>query len=341
MCRVLSWCCAALVAVCAALCGGTPTSATELGIDGTRFTIDGEPVFLLGASYYGGLGASDETLKTDLDALEKAGFNWIRVWATWIAFGEDFAAIDGEGRPRDAQLKKLRQLVAECDRRGMIVDVTISRGAGDERDRLIKHEQHARAVETIVTALREYRNWYLDLANERNIGDARHASNDELAKLRELVRRLDEHLLVTASQGGDIGRDELGDYLTKVKVDFITPHRPRHDESPGETEEMTRRYLAWMKEHDRVVPVHYQEPFRAGYSSRSWEPTTDDFLTDLKQAHDGGAAGWCFHNGDERGADDGRPRRSFDLRDGPLMEQITKPERAVIERAAGVVTTDE
>jgi len=36
-----------------------------------------------------------------------------------------------------------------------------------------------------------------------------------------------------------------------------------------------------------------------------------------------------------------RPRRSFDLRDGPLMEQLTKPERAVVERAAGVMTTDE
>ena len=34
---------------------------------------------------------------------------------------------------------------------------------------------------------------------------------------------------------------------------------------------------------------------------------------------------------------DGRPRRSFDLRDGPLMEQLTKPERAVIERAAAVI----
>ena len=325
------------LAVIAVLFAAMPASATELGIDGTRFTIDGEPTFLLGASYYGGLGASDEALKADLDALQKAGFNWIRVWATWVAFGEDFAAVDGEGRPRDAQLKKLQQLVAECDRRGMIVDVTISRGGGDDRDRLIKHEQHARAVETIVTALKEHRNWYLDLANERNIGDARHASIDELAKLRELVRRLDEKFLVTASQGGDIGRDELGDHLTKVKVDFITPHRPRHDESPGETAEMTRRYLTWMKDFDRVVPVHYQEPFRAGYSSRSWEPTTDDFLTDLKQAHEAGAAGWCFHNGDERGADDGRPRRSFDLRDGPLMEQLTKPERAVIERAAAVI----
>jgi len=329
--------CAVWFAATVALFTAMPASATELGIQGTQFTIDGKPVFLLGASYYGALGASDETLKADLVALQKAGFNWIRVWATWVAFGEDFAAVDGEGRPRNAQLKKLQQLVAECDRRGMIVDVTLSRGAGDERDRLIKHEQYVRAVETIVTALREHRNWYIDLANERNIGDARHASIDELAKLRELVRRLDEHLLVTASQGGDIGRDELGDYLLKVSVDFITPHRPRHQKSPGETEEMTRRYLAWMNEYDRVVPVHYQEPFRCGYSSRSWEPSTDDFLMDLKQAHDGGAAGWCFHNGDERGADDGRPRRSFDLRDGPLIEQLTKPERAVIEGAVGVI----
>ena len=34
-----------------------------------------------------------------------------------------------------------------------------------------------------------------------------------------------------------------------------------------------------------------------------------------------GAAGWCFHNGDERAAKDGRPRRSFDLREKRLFEE--------------------
>jgi hypothetical protein len=84
-----------------------------------------------------------------------------------------------------------------------------------------------------------------------------------------------------------------------------------------------------MRELGRVVPLHYQEPFRRGFGE--WEPTADDFLTDLRGARAGGAAGWCLHNGDQRRAPDGRPRRSFDLREGPLFEQLDPEERTVLD----------
>ena len=71
-----------------------------LGADDARFALDGKPAFLLGISYYGGLGASDATLQSDLDALKRHGFNWIRVWATW-AFGDgDVSAVDARGVAR-------------------------------------------------------------------------------------------------------------------------------------------------------------------------------------------------------------------------------------------------
>lgn len=47
----------------------------------------------------------------------------------------------------------------------------------------------------------------------------------------------------------------------------------------------------------------------------------------LVTASDGGAAGWCFHNGDRRDTPDHRPRRSFDLRERPLFEQLDEQER--------------
>src|SRR5688500_4954535 len=106
----------------------TAAEPTVLGIDGTRFTINGRPTFLLGMSYYGALGAGDETWRADLDDMQQAKINWIRVWATWSAFGEDVSAVDGAGRPRDKYLARLKDLVKECDRRGMMVDVTLSRG---------------------------------------------------------------------------------------------------------------------------------------------------------------------------------------------------------------------
>ena len=43
--------------------GGVALSATELGIDGTQFTLNQRPTFLLGISYYGALGASGESTR--------------------------------------------------------------------------------------------------------------------------------------------------------------------------------------------------------------------------------------------------------------------------------------
>ena len=94
----------------------------RLGTDGTRFTVNGRPSFLFGVSYYGALGAPDEAVRRDLADLKKHGFNWVRVWATWAAFGEDVSAVDGEGRPREPFLKRLERLVATCDEQGVVVD---------------------------------------------------------------------------------------------------------------------------------------------------------------------------------------------------------------------------
>jgi len=322
-----------LVAVTLVSSGGACMAETVLAVDGTRFTLNGQPTFLYGISYYGALGASDETLRADLDAMQRNGISWIRVWATWSAFDNDVSAVDAEGNARPEFLARLKQLIQDCDARGMVVDVTLSRGDGvTGPPRLGTHEGHTRAVETLVTELRPLRNWYLDLSNERNIQDQRHTSFEELQDLRELVRRLDPDRLVTASQGGDIGEEELRRYVLEVSVDFISPHRPRHAGSPAETEAKTREYLAEMQALGRVVPVHYQEPFRRGYGD--WAPTAQDFLTDYRGAVAGGAAGWCLHNGSSRSADDGRPRRSFDLREGPLFDHLDAEETQALDLIA-------
>jgi hypothetical protein len=79
-----------------------------------------------------------------------------------------------------------------------------------------------------------------------------------------------------------------------------------------------------MKELGREVPLHYQEPFRRDYGG--WKPRAEDFVSDLEAARAGGAAGWCWHNGDNRGAKDGLPRRSFDLREKGLFEKLDEEE---------------
>jgi hypothetical protein len=323
---VLFFCITATRAAMVSALGDQPT---VLGIEGTQFTLNGEPTFLLGISYYGALGASEDSIRSDLDDMERYGFNWLRVWATWDMFDHDVSAVDADGEPREPFLKKLKWLVAECDQRGLVVDVTLTRSA----ERIATLSAHERAVEVIVQTLKPQRNWYLDLANERDVRDKRYVPPAELKKLRELVRRLDPPRLVTASFGGhDLSERHVRESLLTIGLDFLSPHRPRNSRSPAQTEARTRECLALTKQLKRPAPVHYQEPFRRGYGR--WQPTARDFLTDLRGAIAGGAAGWCFHNGAQRSAPDGRPRRSFDMRDKRLFEQLDEQERKAIEAMA-------
>jgi hypothetical protein len=311
----------------------TATKQTVLGFQDSRFTLNGQPTFLLGISYYGALGASEDFMRRDLDDLQRHGFNWLRVWATWGAFGHDVSAVDARGGPREPFLGKLQWLVTECDRRGLVVDVTLTRGkrsatpiAGGS---LPDFPAHQKAVETLINALKAHRNWYLDLANERDVRDDRYVSTAELKTLRDLACRLDPQLLATASFGGhDLTENDVRDSLVTAGHDFLSPHRPRNAKSPGQTEAQTRACLALMKILGRSAPVHYQEPFRRGYGA--WEPTAADFLTDLRGAVTGGAAGWCFHNGSGRGSPDNLPRRSFDLRAQRLFDQLDLEEQQVV-----------
>jgi hypothetical protein len=86
----------------------------------------------------------------------------------------------------------------------------------------------------------------------------------------------------------------------------------------------------------KVVPLHYQEPFRRGYDD--WDPVSNDFLVDLKNAKENGAAGWCFHNGDNRNRVDGRPRKSFDMRpeEGGLFNQLDEEDEKVVSQAGSI-----
>ncbi len=323
--------CAAVLAACAAWATGADGATTVLGVEGSQFTIDNRPVFLLGISYYAGLAAGAEQLGRDLDELKAKGFNWVRVWATWAAFAHDVSVVDADGRPRAQYMERLGALVAAADERGMIVDVTLSRGNGvTGPPRLATHEAHLRAALAVAETLAGRRNWYLDLSNERNIKDKRFTSFAELKALREAVGKRLPHLLITASHAGDLSADDVKEYVRTVGISFLSPHRPRGKGSPAQTAATTKKLLDWTRQAGRLMPVHYQEPFRRDFGS--YQPTARDFLTDLEQARRGGAAGWCLHNGDCRKAKDGQPRRSFDLRGSQrLLERLDDVEREVVE----------
>jgi len=235
-------------------------AATKLGIKGAQFTINGTPTFLYGMSYYGALGTSEDFILRDLADLKKFGFNWIRVWATWKLDNYNVSAVDGNGNPREPFITKLKWLVSQCDREGIIVDVTLTRARKDTGTGLQTLDTHRQAVETIIKLLKPYHNWYLDLANERDVPGSRFVSFEELKQLRDAAKKMYPGLLVTAS-GGAKNSDDLREFLETARVDFMCPHSPkRNAEGPSKTEANSQEYLAWMKEIGHTVPVNFQEP---------------------------------------------------------------------------------
>jgi hypothetical protein len=305
---------------------------TKLGIDHTAFTINNKHAFLYGISYYGALGAPELFIQKDLADIKESGFNWIRIWANWPGTDGDISAVDDTGNPVNTYMNKLKWIIQQCDMAGIIVDVTLAHGNNKDGRSLKTIGAHERAVGSIITALKPYRNWYLDLANERDVGDSRFVSFKDLKRMRETVRRLYSELLVTASAGNDINYEDLNSYINNVKVDFISPHRPRTAESASQTAAKTGEYLAWMKKLGRAVPINCQEPFRRGYTD--WQPVMEDYITDLFGAKKAGAAGWCFHNGDQRTDPERKPGRSFDLHEKRLFDQLDPQELLTIRTLA-------
>jgi hypothetical protein len=310
---------------------GAADATTTVGIADGHFTINNRLTFLLGVSYFAAVGAPDDFVRQDLNAFQLRRFNCLRVFATWNAFGTDFSAVDSSGKKRAPFFDALKRLVQLCDHRGIVVDITLARGKGALPD----FNSHKLAVTTLVTELRTNRNWYLDLSNEHDVQDDRFVSNDELRELRAEVRGLDSNRLVTASFGGhDLGPEEIRTAVQTIGLDFICPHRPRNVESPGHTLAKTTNYIAVLKQIGSLVPLHYQEPFRRDYDN--WQPDAEDFLADLRGAINGGAAGWCFHNGAGRDVSGNSLRRCFDLRSKKLFDQLDVEERKFLDAVTNV-----
>lgn len=309
-----------------------PAHALKLGksADGRYFTLDGKPTFLLGISYYGGAGVSDPaSLKADLDDIAAAGFNWVRVWATW-SHGENVSVVNADGSVRQPYMSRLKTLIRECDRRGIVVDVTMTRG---ESPMPLSRAEHLACAQTLARELKPFRNMYFDVANERDVGDARHVPLEEVGELIGAIKHIDPDRLCTAS-GVPGSVEELSAYLGVGRCDFIAPHLGREPTSPAQTEARVREFIGWMEKLGKRVPIHLQEPFRRDYNR--FQPTAKDFYTDAIGAKKGGGAGWCLHNGSSRLSADGRPHRSFLMSgsEGRLFKQLDGVEGEVVKQIA-------
>jgi len=324
------------VAVGASVACCAPVSAATLGItaDGRYFTIDGAPTYLLGVSYYGAQTISTpEFVTQDLDDMVARGFNWIRVWSTWDATDTgsgDCSVLTPAGAVREPYMTRLKTLIAECNNRGMIVDVSMCRGSGGPNN-LAEHLAYA---QILATHLASYPNVYFDIANECDVQDSRYVPPSEITQIVARCKQYKPGVLCTASQGATSASDLYNKYIA-TGCDFMAPHLCRDQGCAAQTYGTVANFITWMGQYGRRMPVQLQEPFRRGYGS--YNPVLNDFLTDCAGGKDAQAAGWCFHNGWNNGS---RPYRCFDMRDGEgrLFAQIDSEEWQVVNQVYGHIS---
>ena len=328
--------------------GATADKEGGLGItaDGTGFTLDGKATFLKGISYFGyGSGPDAVGLAVDLDAMQNMGVNWLRLWVTW----REYSMLTRDGSLIGSAAERLVHVLDLLDTRGMVADLTMNREADDTKARLCAgsaglcggladQAAHLRGLRALANLTLPFRRVYFDLANEHNVGDSRYVNHTEIRALRDAVKGIDPQRLVTASCDGHLSMEE--------RLDFVSAHLPRGEGCAAKTNSLSRSIIAAMPTR---VPLHLQEPFRRDYSP-SWNPSAEEFFEDLAGARAAGAAGWCFHNGDNIHAEDGRPHRSFNMstQEGRLLAQWDSVERQVVqnwtsetERNVGGATSSE
>lgn len=317
--------------LCLVLTLAPPAGAATLGIsaDGRFFTIDSVPVFLNGISYYGAESITTGSLRTqDLDDMVADGFNWMRVWGYWKCPGsdEDVSVLTHDGYVRSTYMDRLKTLIVECNARGIIVDVSLNRDAAGTWVGARNQTEHLNAVRTLASELKTYRNVYIDISNERDVGDGRYVSLSECGQLIDAIKAIDPARLCTASST-PTSKSDCSEYRNVAHMDFITPHLCRDAGCPAQTLGTVQQFIGWMSEFGWRIPVHLQEPFRRGYST-TYNPVAEDFLRDCSGGKIADAAGWCLHNGSNFG---GRPYRSFNMADteGRLYAQLDSNELQV------------
>ncbi len=170
-------------------------SGPAISVSGAALQIDGRPAFLTGVSIFDALGTVPPR-DADLDTLKNWGVNTVRVWAHWHEpIHQSDGTLSAAGRSR------LLALVRRLQSRGLILELVLLRPGqlpGQPFPVFASEAARARAVETMTTELRPFRNVLFDLFNEHDHPDGpiTHAA---ARTLRDKVKAIDGARVVTIS----------------------------------------------------------------------------------------------------------------------------------------------
>jgi hypothetical protein len=291
-------------------------AAPRLGVEGTRFTVDGAPRFLVFISYFDGIRRVPSGVQDDLEYL-KTRVDGIRVFPNWWVYacpprsGAD-TLFDLQGEVRPAAWTALDTLLSEAGARGLIVDLSFSRESVTDNGsppRRLDPDAYQRALTTIVGSTAYLKGRYphvlIDVQNEWPI----HSDKVRVEALLTALRAADPNrLLVASSSGGGYAPVGLG--LPLIAAAYHDP-RERDWHSAGTARrivEAVRRSLG-----GAVQPIYLQEPMPWGAVCPRQDHDSDPahFAAALANARAAGAAAWTLHT-----------RATFDLKSESLVSKL-------------------
>ncbi len=123
----------------ALLLGLTPVStltAHEVTTSGIRFLLDGRPFPYTGISFFNAIynanfNRSSEYRSRRLRKFQQYGINVLRVWSQWdsklglVDAGPDCTLHFLDGRLRSNNVERLKEILADADREGMVIELTL------------------------------------------------------------------------------------------------------------------------------------------------------------------------------------------------------------------------
>jgi hypothetical protein len=252
----------------------------SVGVSGDKFTVNGQPKFLLGASYFD----ASNWRTSDIDDLAARRFNLIRIWLDWGTAGDGRSFFDASGAL--VQGSKLLSLVRYANNRGIVVDVTIL-------DPGLTFSDVTRALREAATALKDESNVFFDVMNEHDHGGGPR-THAEVAGFVTTVRSNAPNRPITVSSTGGHLLDVTNiNEEIDTGVNIITPHMPRTSDWFSQTAQRVAFVKNAIAARGRSMPVYFQEEARRNNSGLN--NSKDEFLQAATAARDAGAAAWNFH----------------------------------------------
>jgi hypothetical protein len=234
------------------------SGAHELTVSGTRFLLDGTPFPYTGISFFNAIynPAFHADRLTWMRKFQRYGINVLRIWAQW---DNKRGFVDGcpecslyfpDGRLRPDRVERLKSILADADREGMIVELTLFSQESWHDDIKLAPGAADRAIAALTKELLPYRNVAFQVWNELSELVPEHVKT---------IKANDPKRLVTNSPGG--GGTIVGDAAQQRVLDYLSPHTSR--QNYGKTWQIAPAEVKYLLERYQK-PVVDDEPGRNG-----------------------------------------------------------------------------